>query len=193
MLKIVDVYEQILVETQLGLTPIAYTAQKTAQTLKAHGIKCALVGGYAVHLYGYPRSTNDTDFVVSNKEAAKDVLLMNGFKAIPGSSMSVKDAHNGVIVDLLQQGAKDSAKALPYPDPINSTEIRSIPVIDIIYLLVMKLSSYLSSGIRRLKDKTDVVELMQKHDLPRDYLDGSNAPLEIVEYQSIWDELFGQK
>jgi len=33
--------------------------------LRAHDVKCLLIGGYAVGLHGYVRSTNDIDFWVA--------------------------------------------------------------------------------------------------------------------------------
>ena len=51
--------------------------------LRAHDVKCLLIGGYAVGLHGYVRSTNDIDFWVSmtsdNAEHVVEVLKEFGF------------------------------------------------------------------------------------------------------------------
>ena len=51
--------------------------------LRAHEVKCLLIGGYAVGFHGYVRSTNDIDFWVSltsdNAERVVEVLKEFGF------------------------------------------------------------------------------------------------------------------
>jgi hypothetical protein len=51
--------------------------------LRAHDVKCLLIGGYAVGLHGYVRSTNDIDFWVAmtseNAERVVEVLKEFGF------------------------------------------------------------------------------------------------------------------
>jgi hypothetical protein len=184
-----DISEQILLETRLGMTPIRQTTQKVVEVLKEYNIPCELIGGYAVHLYGFSRFTDDTDFIVSQREQAKEILTGNGFKAIPGNNMTVVDKQTGVSVDLLEQGKKDSKNSLPYPNIENHVNILGIPTINLFELIELKLGTYLAAGIKRLQDKTDVTKLIIIQKLPGNFLDQSKYPNVIVEYKQIWKEL----
>lgn len=147
---------------RIGNAPITQTAQRLDSLLRRAALPYALIGGYAVQHYGYPRFTEDIDAVVRDREAARDTLLHSGqFKAIQGSKMTVVDRTNGVPVDLLVSGQCDSAAALPYPEPEKLSS--GIQFISLLQLLTMKLSA------RRMKDLADVVELIKVNQLPLEF------------------------
>jgi hypothetical protein len=49
------------------------------------------LGGFAVQEHGYPRFTVDVNIIVPDVELAREKLSMNGFRANPGSTMTVTD------------------------------------------------------------------------------------------------------
>jgi hypothetical protein len=63
-------------------------------------------GGFAVQEHGYPRFTVDVDIIVPDVEFAMEKLSLNGFKANPGSRMTVTDRETNVEIDLLPAGKK---------------------------------------------------------------------------------------
>jgi predicted nucleotidyltransferase len=50
--------------------------QRVIQTLSQSGIKCLLIGGYAVNYYGYTRNTIDVDFMITAEDAEKSRKLL---------------------------------------------------------------------------------------------------------------------
>jgi hypothetical protein len=189
-MKLSSIYEQLLIENQLGIAPLRQTSIRVCSILQKANIECELIGGYAVSLYGYNRSTNDTDFIVSQKDQAIDALILSGqFKSIPGNTMTIIDKNNGIGVDIVEQGKQDNPKAIPYPDPINHVIINDISVIPLRELIELKLSAFISSGIKRLSDKSDAIKLIMKHNLSENFLDNSEYTEIIKEYKSIWNEL----
>jgi len=50
--------------------------QRVIQALSQSGIKCLLIGGYAVNYYGYTRNTIDVDFMITAEDADKSRKLL---------------------------------------------------------------------------------------------------------------------
>lgn len=189
MISLENVSKMILVESRLGTTPLMRTAEKVCKILNDNGVDCALIGGLALHIYGYSRYTGDADFIVAKKEEARDILLRNGFKQVQGSSMSLIDNETGTQIDLVEQGKQDSPQAIPYPDPKESVNARNLKVISINNLIEMKLSSYKLGGTIRGKDGSDVANLIIVNKLPRDFMIKSRYQHLKDDYERIWDEL----
>lgn len=189
-----NIYSRLLAEAQLGLTPVADTANRVASILNKNGLDYVVIGGYAVHMYGYHRYTVDVDFVVKDREYARQILLMNGFKPNRGSSMTVTDTKNGVEVDLLNSGKKDSPSAIPYPDTNNATEFSNsgnnvLKVVSLEELIALKLGAYLSAGAIRHKDMGDVVGIIQSRNLSKTFMSGYNDKRIVDAYQKLWDDI----
>jgi hypothetical protein len=157
---------------------------KAVKALAFRGIPHFVCGGFAVQEHGYPRMTQDVDLIVPDVSQAKAYLEISGFRGNRGSSMTVTDRRTGVEVDLLPGGGKVGPGPVTFPIP---TKVSETPVVLTLQMLVsLKLSSYLGSGISRLKDAADVVELIKANQLPREY------PVEKEvrkKYQEIWDQL----
>jgi predicted nucleotidyltransferase len=179
----------ILEENKLNTFPIRSSAERVSEILDKNGIPSMLVGGFAVHMFGYSRFTSDADFVVTQKNRAIDVLVANGFKRVRGTTMSVTDETNGIQIDFLETGAKDSPSAIPYPEIEHVNKSGKINVVSLETLIVMKLSAFISSGIHRLQDKVDVAKLIDKNKLPVDYMKKSKHVEIKKEYVKIWKEL----
>ena len=119
------------------------------KVLKLFNIPHSVCGGFAVQEHGYPRFTVDVDIIVPDVPFAREKLAMNGFKANPGSNMTVTDRESKVEIDLLPGGGKVGPGPLSFPMP---TKISEKPQIIALHdLISIKLSSYAGSPIYQLK------------------------------------------
>ena len=164
------------------------TARAAVATLAAHDIPHLIVGGIAVQEHGYPRVTIDVDIVVPDVLEAVEYLtadLSGPFARVKGCEDRVEDRRNGVPVDLLPAGRvlKHGCK-VPFPQPTKTTA--ELQIVDLEALLSLKLDSSAHSPLRRLRDKTDVVELILRRKLPRDL---PVAPPVRALYLETWDAL----
>ena len=167
-----------------GSTNIEKTLLKALKVLKLFNIPHYVCGGFAVQEHGYPRFTVDVDIIVPDVELAMEKLALNGFRANPGSRMTVTDRETKVEVDLLPGGNKVDPGPLTLPMP---TDVSDEPrILSLEQLISSKLSTYMGRGIQRAQDYADVVRLISANDLPRDY----DVNPEVRElYCKLWDEL----
>ena len=171
-----------------GTSGIVQTAQTAVATLAAHDIPHLIVGGVAVQEHGYPRVTIDVDIVVPGVLEAVEFLtadLSGPFARVKGCEDRVEDRRNGVQVDLLPAGKvlKRGCK-VPFPQPTKTTD--KLQIVRLEELLSLKLDSAARSPLRRLRDKTDVVELILRRKLPRDL---AVAAAVCALYLETWDAL----
>jgi hypothetical protein len=160
-----------------GSTNIERTLLKALKVLKLFNIPHYVCGGFAVQEYGYARFTVDVDIIVPDVDLAIEKLSMNGFRANPGSKMTVTDRETGVEVDV-----SPGPLLLPMP-----TQVSDEPqILTLERLISSKLSTYIGRGIERTQDYSDVVKLMQANRLPRDY---GVDPMVGDLYRKMWDEL----
>ncbi len=171
-----------------GSTTIENTLLKALRVFKLFNIPHYICGGFAVQEHGYPRFTVDVDIIVPDVEFAVEKLLMNGFKANPGSKMTVTDRETRVEVDLLPGGKKVDPGPLTFPMPTHVSETPQILTLD--KLISAKLSTYIGVGVQRAQDYADVVKLIEANNLLREY---DVDPKVRDEYQKIWDELHRPK
>lgn len=163
---------------------IEKTLHKAVKVLALFGIPHYVCGGFAVQEHGYPRFTVDVDIIVPNLELARQKLCLNGFRANPGSKMTVTDRETRVEIDLLPGGGKVDPGPLTLPMPVDVSEEPQILTLK--SLISSKLSTYMGRGIDRAQDYADVVKLIQANQLPRGY----GVHLEVLDlYYKIWDEL----
>jgi hypothetical protein len=171
-----------------GSTNIQKTLLKALSVFKLFDIPHYVCGGFAVQEHGYPRFTVDVDIIVPDVKLAREKLTMNGFKANPGSKMTVTDRETNVEVDLLPGGKKIDPGPLTLPMP---TQVSDTPQILILEKLISsKLSTYMGRGVERAQDYADVVKLIQANHLPRQCTVDAQV---LDQYQSIWDGLHSNK
>lgn len=156
-----------------GSTNIEKTLLKALKVFKLFNIPHYVCGGFAVQEHGYPRFTVDVDIIVPDVEFAIEKLSLNGFRANPGSKMTVTDRDTKVEVDLHTGRMPTCVSEQPQILPLER-------------LLSAKLSTYMGRGIEWSQDYADVVKLAQVNRLPRDF---SIEPAVRDEYQEIWDGL----
>lgn len=171
-----------------GTSGVAATARDAVQRLAHFEIPHLLVGGLAVQEHGYARMTLDVDLVVPDTIEAVEFLtsdLPGPFKKQYGIDDRVEDLRNGVAVDFLPAGrVLLRGCKVPFPQP--GTASHEIQVASVEDLVSLKLDSWSVSPLRRLRDKTDVVELIIRRSLPRD-LNVAEAVRAL--YLEIWDGL----
>jgi hypothetical protein len=168
------------------------SARAAVAVLAEHGIPHLVVGGLAVQEYGYPRVTIDVDIVVPDVLEAVEWLTANlsgPFFRVPEIQDRVEDRRNGVEIDLLPAGkvVKRGCK-IPFPQPGKVAE--QFQIISLEELLSLKLDSWSNSPNKRLKDKSDVVELILRRKLPRDL---AVNPAVRALYTETWDALQSEK
>ena len=188
MLATVTDENAYLLRENTGTTGLEQTARTAAATLAHHDIPHLIVGGLAVQEHGYPRVTVDVDIVVPDVLEAVEFLtadLSGPFTRVSGFQDRVKDSRNGVVIDLLPAGkvVKSGCK-IPFPVPIAVTGRPQI--VELASLISLKLDSWNNTPLRRLRDKTDVIELITRRKIPRDL-----AVADAVRglYLEIWDGL----
>jgi len=153
-----------------GTTGLEQTARSAVAALAHFDIPHLLVGGLAVQEHGYHRVTLDVDLVVPDILEAVEFLtadLSGPFARVAGCEDRVQDRRNGVFVDLLPAGkVLRRGCGVPFPEP---TVVSEQPCfVSLEQLISLKLDSWANNPVRRLKDKADVVELIQARRLPRD-------------------------
>jgi hypothetical protein len=175
-----------------GTSGLMESARTAVELLAEHDVPHLIVGGLAVQEHGYPRMTIDVDVVVPDVLEAVEFLtasLTGPFYRVNGVADRVEDRRNGVCIDLLPAGKvlKRGCK-VPFPEPKPAAE--KFQIISLEDLISLKLDSWAGSPTRRLKDKSDVVELIKYRNLPRDL---AVNPVVRALYLETWDALQNEK
>jgi len=181
-------YEAYVLRENTGTTGVVQTAQTAVATLADYDIPHLIVGGLAVQEHGYPRVTIDVDIVVPDVLEAVEFVtadLTGPFVRVAGCDTRVEDKRNGVKVDFLPAGrVLNRGGKVPFPQPEKPTA--ELQIVGLEELISLKLDSWSCAPLRRSKDKTDVIELILRANLPREL-----AVAQAVRglYLEIWDGL----
>jgi Nucleotidyltransferase of unknown function (DUF6036) len=130
-------------------------AREVSHLMRAAGIPGVVIGGVAVVLHGYVRTTKDIDiFLQPPLEPLADLLTANGFTFDRRKREFVKQ---GVPVQLVlpEQVGALSTEAI---------DIEGITTVTLADLINMKLRSG-STNLLRAQDLADVIGLMRHHQL----------------------------
>jgi hypothetical protein len=175
-----------------GTSAVADAARTVAAVLARHDIAHLITGGLAVQEHGYPRVTIDVDMIVPHVlEAAEfgTADLSGPLVRVSEAQDRLWDRRSGVMIDLLPaaQVLKAGCK-VPFPAPTTASE--HLQFVTLEDLISLKLDSWVRSPLRRLRDKTDVVELILRRKLPRGL-----AVLAAVRemYLETWDAIEAEK
>jgi len=124
-------------------------AAVASRKLREAGIPHALAGGLAVGAHGYPRTTDDVDFLVGEEAFEKHAggLVTLKLPLVAVGSVRV----DFVSLDDTEQERDDARDAVK-----NSPLSPEVPVVPLPVLLYMKLKA------GRQKDLADVVELLKR-------------------------------
>jgi len=128
---------------------VLHAAEVASRMLREAGVPHALAGGLAVGAHGYPRTTDDVDFLVGDEAF---VIHAGGLVTLKVPVIAVGD----VRVDLVSiEDSKGEARQLrPAVDapPVSG----QVPVVPLTALVYMKLKA------GRQKDLADLVELLKR-------------------------------
>lgn len=180
--------EAYLLRENTGTSGLEQTARTAAAVLAEHDIPHLIVGGLAVQEHGYPRLTLDVDIVVPDVLEAREWLtadLSGPFVPVSGCHDRVTDTRTGVKIDLLPAGrVLRHGCQVPFPQPSSVSEQPQI--VGVAELVSLKLDSWKVSPLRRNQDKTDVIQLITRRNLPRDLPVAEPIRQQYIE---IWDGL----
>jgi hypothetical protein len=151
--------------------------QRITAKLSELGVPYALAGGLAMFLHGYRRFTEDVDLLVSREGLKVIHERLEGLGYVPPftGSKQLRDVESGVKVEFLVTGdypGDGKPKPVSFPDPIESAEIiDGIACLRLPKLVELKLASGMSAP-HRLKDLSDVQELIRVLKLDAEFADG---------------------
>jgi hypothetical protein len=171
--------------------PVHRAMRKLAAALDDLKIPYALVGAMALNEYGYKRVTVDVDVLMTSEGLAqfKAVWLGRGYvEKFPGSR-GLRDAELGVTIDVLVTGhypGDGQPKPVRFPDPAKiAIREGGLSLIPLANLVELKLASGISAP-SRLRDLSDVQELIKHAGLPRALADSLDASVR-DRYLALWD------
>ncbi len=139
-------------------SPIFRVAREITAACREEGLEAAIIGGVAVFLHGYPRTTRDVDAFCSDRRAVAEALTRRGFEWDEANREFVR---HGIPIHLM------NAEELGY-GPTYFEERSNINVVSLAELLTLKLKTGVRA-IHRAKDLADIVELIKARDVTMSY------------------------
>lgn len=142
------------------------TLQDAHSILEHQGIAHALIGGFALAVYGQHRATVDIDFLAdgSKKESIKTAFLAQGF-LLKHESDEVLQFSGPGFVDVLLANRPLSQDMLKKARQNQELGVYVVRPEDIIGL---KVQAYKNDPSRELQDKADIQKLLDLPDLDLD-------------------------
>lgn len=165
---------------------------KIADRLKGLGIPYAVVGGMALFQHGVRRFTEDVDILVTKPDLKRIHERLGGLGYLPPHARSkhLRDTQLGVRIEFLTTGeypGDGKEKPVSFPDPKSvSFEADGVSYIHLPALVELKLASGITNP-GRLKDLSDVLELIKILDLPLDFSSQLNSFVR-DKYKELWQE-----
>ncbi len=169
---------------------VFHTLRKVARRLDELGLPFVIAGGMALDAHGYRRLTVDVDVLVTREALRVIHERLDGLGYLLTGSKNLRDTETGVRIKFLVTGdfpGDGKPKPVAFPDPAQvSVEIDGVHNLSLPALLELKLASGMTGGIGRLKDLTDVVELIKILRLPADFAQELN-PYVRETYAELWE------
>lgn len=162
------------------------------QRLKSLGIPYAVVGGMALFRHGLRRFTEDVDILVTREDLKTIHKELEGRGYLPpfAKSKHLRDTQLRVKIEFLTTGdypGDGKKKPVSFPDPrAVSVEAEGISYINLEKLVELKLASGMTNP-GRLKDLSDVLELIKTLDLAKDFGEQLD-PFVRGKYEELWKE-----
>jgi hypothetical protein len=153
---------------------VAAALRNIARRLNELSIPYAVVGGMALFKHGLRRFTEDVDVLVRKEDLKRihQALEGRGYLLAHRYSKHLRDASNKVRIEFLTTGdypGDGLEKPVAFPDPQSvAEEFDSIKYVNLSKLIEMKLASGMT-GAGRLKDLSDVLELIKLLNLPEGF------------------------
>jgi hypothetical protein len=133
-------------------------AAVASQALREAGVPHALAGGLAVGAHGYPRATEDVNFLVGEEAFLKHA---GGLATLRVPIIAVGDVRVDYVPIDEPKGEGDQLRQAVESPPVSE----QVPIVPLTALVYMKLKA------GRLKDITDLVELLKRGRVEPDVLD----------------------
>ncbi len=157
------------------------TLRRVAGELDRLGVAYAVVGGIALQQYGLLRSTQDVDILIDSAESLRrihDRLVGHGYAPKSAGSRHLRDDITRVGIEFLIAGefpGDGRPKPVQFADPrsVGWTTEDGLSFVNLHTLVEMKLASAMSAP-QRIKDRSDVLELIHLLQLNRDFSDQLN-------------------
>lgn len=163
-----------------------------SQRLESLGISYAVVGGMALFNHGLRRFTEDVDILVTKADLKTIHEKLHGLGYLPPfrNSKHLRDTENGVRIEFLTTGdypGDGKAKPIAFPAPRDvSISVNGVSYVNLKTLIELKLASGMTNE-GRLKDLSDVLELIKVLDLPIDFANQLN-PYVQSKFQDLWSK-----
>ena len=154
--------------------PVHESLYKIAKRLRDSGIPHTIVGGLAVVVHGYARTTVDIDVLVTPEGLKKAHEHLSGLGYVPifEGSRNLRDTETSVRIEFVVTGefpGDGKPKPVAFPHPSNcATEIDGIRYLRLEKLIDLKLASGMTNP-GRLKDLADAQELIRGLKLSSDF------------------------
>jgi hypothetical protein len=158
--------------------PVHKTLRRTIKNLEKANIPYALMGGMAVNLHGYRRTTNDVDILLTAEGLAEfqKRFVPKHYDVTPRRPRRFTDRKSKVLIDFLVTGlypGNGQPGPIVFPDPATvRTTIEGWQVINLVVLIELKLAA------RRHQDFADVVSLIRAHQLDESFLNRLHASVQ---------------
>ena len=162
---------------QLIVMDLRKTLYLARDLMQKNAISHALIGGFALAVYGNHRTTSDIDLLADGdkKELIKSVFISNGFLLKHESNEVLQFAGPGFLDILL---AHRPMTKMMLKDANKNAEL-GIEVLKAEDLIGLKIQAYKNDSSRELQDKADIQKLLK--------LDGLDL-LRIKKYADLFNE-----
>ncbi len=168
------------------------TLRGIAQRFDELQIPYAVVGGMALFRHGLRRFTEDIDILVTKPDLRRIHEALDGRGYLPpfAKSKNLRDTQYGVRIEFLTTGdfpGDGKPKPVSFPDPASvSFDDDGVRYIKLESLVELKLASGMTN-LGRLKDLSDVLELIKTLNLSREFSDSLN-PYVREKYLELWGQ-----
>lgn len=160
------------------------------QSLDAADLPYAIIGAVALGEYGYRRTTEDINVLLTREglDSFKASYLGRGYlEKFPGSK-GLRDTQANVTIDVVLAGeypGDGKPKPVRFPDPAQAAlRGEQVALLPLERLLELKLASGMTAP-HRLRDLADVLEVIRLRGLPLDLAE-SLDPFVRDKYRELW-------
>jgi hypothetical protein len=165
--------------------------KKIVDIFKEHDISFCIIGGAARFKYKVNKMTDDVAILVDKKDKDKIKNIPIGYlRDVSSGRAKVFNLHvpqTKVEVIYSDEVSGDGIHGLKYPLPTRiSKNIGDVPYINLIALIQFKLSAGIYGN--RLKDFSDIVDLICANNLSRNYAKNFRKDL-TPKYEELWDSI----
>jgi len=178
-----------------GKGAVQTALKNIARRLDELGIPYAVAGGMALFHHGFRRFTEDVDILVTKEALRKIHKELDGRGYLPPfhRSKNLRDTDLGVRIEFLVSGGypgDGKVKPVAFPNP-SDVLVRDagINYLNLPSLVELKLASGMTNA-ERMKDLSDVQELIKVLQLPADFADSLN-PFVKEKFTEIWKAVRG--